>query len=197
MCAAREGSRENICVCSAPRGPRVSWHALETIDTALVVPGSKTDRSLDGPLSREASDDYGACVPKLHFVTPPGSLSGLLSHLSMVKLSLYLEDSNSRWAHLTYLITSFLGLCATGKVFCKNNSVWWPPFGISDHSTSDSEETGMRVSEGRMEMRHDGSQVSLNIWMGRPFCRTLWVTDSRGVVGLHSRGPLTEHLPWA
>lgn len=54
----------------------------------------------------------------------------------------------------------------------------------------------MQVSEGRMEMRHARSQVSLNIWMEWPFCRTLWVTDSQGVVGLHSQGPLTEDLPW-
>lgn len=47
----------------------------------------------------------------------------------------------------------------------------------------------MWVSEGRMEMRHARSQVSLNTWMEQPFCRTLWVTDSQGVVGLHSQGP--------
>lgn len=87
-------------------------------------------------------------------------------------------------------------LSALGEAFCKNHSVWGPPFGIPDHSTSDSGKQEWGVHEGRMETCHAGSQVSLKIWMERPFCRTLWVTDSQRVMGLHSWGPLREHLPW-
>lgn len=80
-------------------------------------------------------------APTLSFLLvslPGGSLLGLLSHLFTVNLSLYLEDSNRRWVHLTHLITSSLDVQCPWGSFLQELQLWGSPFGIPDHSTSDS-----------------------------------------------------------
>ena len=71
VCSQGRQQRGHVCLLH-PRGPCVSLHMLETINKTLIMRRSKTDRSLDRPLSREAGDRCGTCVPELHFVTPSG-----------------------------------------------------------------------------------------------------------------------------
>lgn len=141
MYAARASDRGHLCLLH-PSGTGVSWHTLETIYTALVVPRSKTD-SLDQPLTRGTGYSCGAWVPKPHFIIfwfslPGGSLSGLLSHLFRVNWSQYLEDGDRRWAHLTYLLISPLDAQRSWRSFWQESQFLGPPSGIPDHSTSDS-----------------------------------------------------------
>lgn len=74
VCGQGRQQRGHPCLLH-PRGPSVTWHALETIDTAVVVPRSKTDRSLDGHSAEKLAKVMGP-------VFPSSTLSPLLVFLS-------------------------------------------------------------------------------------------------------------------
>lgn len=114
-------------------------------------------------------------IASFWFSSSGGSLSRLLSHLFKGEFE-PVEDSHSEVG--TSDTSSHLSLVAQGlwgsplaRITALGPPIWDP----SSHSTSDSMKQEYGSLRGGLRCDMLATQVSLDIWVEWPFCKTLWV----------------------